>query len=963
VIDLERWNDRLAEHFGALARDREDVPVFALEHGLVQAELLALQNSLRAHILVSTPTIKHQLVWVVYASEIGYGYAGDEYWQTFEEKTPGWTSNGRRDWIRNAFVTFQKRFAGAIPSGAWAEHFSIIAWPITHAILPRDLQQQLARILYELRHSFSGELFDEPGRLGDFIAARSWNTSARFRNLVQAPALVGQIAAALLLQGKQGFKTLLHPTTLKRIGDDVDQERRGREWLRGARNAAEERAKIRGLTIGRPALTTFQRRDEARAELARLGIEPRLVLRPTEASRWEVMLEIPDLSHLLIRFPQVRDVLTESRCTVAGAAGRPLARGRCLHGPQRVPLSRWPQADEVLLKFERADAQLEYLLRAECMLRPGTSRLFKVASDGLAYESRGMRVRAASRYLLVSTRPLARSPIARPVEIACRDVHALLLELPSALTSEWDRELKQFQISQSKSIEVWPAGLAAIAWDEEGHGEWLASERPTLAIRSDHPIDELTIAMLDGPSLSIELTDTPAGEPIFVELPPLAVGLHKLSVAARGGNSAEPEVIGDLDVVMRVREARPWSPGSIAHGALEVELDPVAPSLELLWEGKVEIEVRGPIGRSIECSLSLYERAGAAPVLEMHLPPMQLPVLPAQWRAYFDRYCRSDRQAQRCYDEVRLCRLVFSASEFGVFTIECEREFEPLRWGLRQNGDRVNARLIDDSGAPGDPEVSLFSFEAPTKRTKLPYKPEVPVAAPGGLFVARRDGVTAGIVATPRTIRDFAELAAAPKFESDSRSVETVLERLECARLWELARVSGDILSSHKRRSVLQAFSAHISSLLGGEQWARAERTLATRPTKDTSVLQDAVSIRPDQRGIAAVISREAGKLATIDVESRVARLVDLFHAFRIHVSTEPHETRRLAELALRIASRPGHAAILGMNQDLKPAIRTLLEDVPILARAARFLVIATDTHLESRTEVGEVYAGWGWPR
>src|SRR5690606_33614489 len=147
--------------------------------------------------------------------------------------------------------------------------------------------------------------------------------------------------------------------------------------LHGARRAAEERAKIRGLSIGRPT-TTFQRGDEARAEVVRLGIEPRLVLRPIEGERWEVSLELPDLSHLLLRFPQVRDILTESRCAVAGAAGRPLARGRCLHGPQRVALGRWPSPDDVLLKFERTDAQLEYLLRAECMLRPGTSWLFKV---------------------------------------------------------------------------------------------------------------------------------------------------------------------------------------------------------------------------------------------------------------------------------------------------------------------------------------------------------------------------------------------------------------------------------------------------------------------------------------------------------------------------------------------------------------------------------------------------------
>ena len=120
-MELGALHHRLAEHFGALARDRKDIPLFALEHGLAQAELLALQNSLRDHIRVAAPSRDHQLAWVVYAAEIGYGYAGDEYWQTFEERTPGWPLNGRRDWIRDAFVAFQRKFAGAKPSGPWAE--------------------------------------------------------------------------------------------------------------------------------------------------------------------------------------------------------------------------------------------------------------------------------------------------------------------------------------------------------------------------------------------------------------------------------------------------------------------------------------------------------------------------------------------------------------------------------------------------------------------------------------------------------------------------------------------------------------------------------------------------------------------------------------------------------------------------------------------------------------------------
>lgn len=961
-MDLGAWNQRLAEHFGALARDRKDIPVFALEHGLAQAELLALQNTLRAHIQVSAPARDHQLVWVVYAAEIGYGYAGNEYWQTFEDKTPGWRLNGRRDWIRDAFVAFQRKFAGAKPSGPWAEQFSIIAWPITHAILPCDLQQQLARILYELRHSFSGELFDEPQRLGDFIAARSWNTSTRFQNLVQAPALVGQIAAALLLQGKEGFKTLLHPTTLKRIGDDVDRERRGRDWLRGARHAAEERAKIRGLTIGRSTNTTFQRREEAREEVARLGIEPRLVLRPIEGSRWGVSLEIPDLSHLLLRFPQVREVLTESRCTVAGAAGRPLARGRCLHGPQRVPLSRWPQPDDVLLKFERTDAQLEYLLRAECMLRPGTSWLFKVASDGLAYESRGMRVRADSKYLLVSTEPFANSPVARPVELACQGVHAVLLDVPAALTSEWEQALKQFQVTQAKSIEVWPAGLAAVAWDGEGYGEWLASETPTLAIRSDHAMDELTIAMGDGPSLSLTLTDTPPGEAVFVELPPLPVGLHKFSVAARSGSSADSEVIGDLDVVMRVREARPWSPGSTAHGPLEMELDPAAPSLEQLWEGKAAVLVRGPTGRQVMIRVQMFVRAGEAPLFERQLPPVTLPLSSEEWTRHFEAYIKNDKSAQGAYDDTHVCEIELTADELGVFTFRCEREFTPLRWSLRRNSSGFIALLRDDADSDA-PVIERYSFESPAVGEKLPSGVEHNVPRTGGLYVAASGDFKVAIVVPP-VVETLADLQFEPRIDVRGRTVESVAQLLALARLWNSARHSGELIGRARQRLISRAIATRIASLIAGDNWSRCERDFS-REEIGIGMLRRAIPMRRHQKKngwrlitVDQIFPREIlVRLAEAPLAERGAAFKDL--AENILSLEREGSLLWLSEFALRMASAPGSLENWA-GSHLEKGINTLL-DAPSLACTARFLVLAVDQMRTVPTGADEIYAGWGW--
>lgn len=980
AMGLEHWNQRLATHFAALRDTRKTLgvesPVFALEHGLQPGEVQALSAAIRAHIQADPPSRTHSLAWIVYAAEVGYRYAGDEFWQTFEAETPGWTERGSRDWVRDAFVSFARRFAGATPSGAWATQFSIICWPITHAILPRDLQQQLARILYELRHSFSGELFDEPQRLGDFIAARSWNTSARFQHLVQEPAFVGQIAAALLLQGRDGFKTLLDPLTLKRIGDDVDRERRGREWLRGARRAAEERAKVRGLAVGRPSPTTIERREEARAEVERLGIEPRIVLRPVDGSRWEVSLEIPDLSHLLLRFPQVRTALTESRCSVAGAVGRPLARGRLLNGPQRVPLGRWPRSEDVLLKFERTDPQLDYLMRAECMLRPGTSWLFRVASDGLAYESRGMRVRANSKYLVLSTNPFARSSLTREAALTCQGVHALHVDIPPAVTPEWEQVLRDLHLAQAKAIEVWPVGLAAVAWDGEGRGEWLASETPTLAIRSDHAVDELTIAMGDD-ALSLPLKGTPPGEPIFVELPPLAVGLHKVTVAARTRNGAESKVLGDLDVVMRVREARSWSPGVTSYGPLAVDLEPAAPSLEQLWEGNAAVAVRGPAGRQVRCRVQMFTRAESSPLFERQLPVMTLPISKEDWSRQFEDRIKGVKDAQNAYDEAQSCEVEFSADELGGFTLRCEREFRPLRWSLRRGADEFIARLRDDTGT-GVPALERYSFERPTVGEKLSPATELKAPRAGGLYVATLGDFRAAIVVPP-IVKDLSDLRCAPQVVASDKKTSSIMQFLSLARLWGEARLSGDLIAGARQRLVTRELSARIAALLGGDDWSRVEAEFA----RGEVGLRDLRRAVPPRIGANPLISldqifpqEDLGRLSGASLHERGAAFVAF--ATRLQASVAPHNNRRiiqpsgsglpalrrtqsttwLAEFALRTASAPGTIGAWA-QEHAEEGIQKLRE-TPALARAARFLVLAVDQH-RKHAAAGESYAGWGW--
>ena len=471
---LEYWEQRLSSQFAKLRDQRQadgDRPVFGLEHGLQPREVRDLEAAVRAHISRAPPLKRHALSWIVYSSELGYRYVGNEYWQTFEEETPGWVRRGDRYWIRDRYLEFEREFGGARPSGAWAAHFTIICWPITHAILPKDLQRQLARVLYDLRHHFSGENLKSPRQLGQLVAARSWSSPSRFRNFAQETQFLGQIVRALLFQGEFDTGGLIDARTVSRISRDLSLERQAREWLQGARWSAKEHVQVRGLEVGATSPVEVAHSEKARAKVAALGIEPRLVLRPTAVSRgsWEVSLEVPDLSHILQRFPETRAALAHSRCRVAGSSGRPLARGRFLYGAQCVRLVQWPQPTEMLLQFERRVPQLEHLLGTECLLRPGSTWLFRVAADGVAYECRAFRVRPSKQYILArTTAPFRPSDHVQPVDLACDGIHGALIKLPGALSAGWEETLRRLELRQARRIEVWPVGLGAAVWGRHG---------------------------------------------------------------------------------------------------------------------------------------------------------------------------------------------------------------------------------------------------------------------------------------------------------------------------------------------------------------------------------------------------------------------------------------------------------------------------------------------------------------
>ena len=262
---LKGLQDDLLGHFGSLATVRQSsgFPIFALEHGLDTAQLQRVNTLLRKRQNSRLRSAPFWLLWAVYTAEAGYDYTGDEYWPSFESRTPNWQFHDRpkvKAWLRK----FQQSFNGVTPSGPWAEHFSIIAWPITHALLPRYLQHQFAKLLYDLRFRLASASLDA-GSIGRLLAAHASHVSTRFQAFLEQEELTGQIVAALLKGESVDADDLIHPATLDRLVTDLGRVRSSREWLKETRRVVSDRFKAsageRTATSLRPRLRSLASRS------------------------------------------------------------------------------------------------------------------------------------------------------------------------------------------------------------------------------------------------------------------------------------------------------------------------------------------------------------------------------------------------------------------------------------------------------------------------------------------------------------------------------------------------------------------------------------------------------------------------------------------------------------------------------------------------------------------------------
>ena len=926
---LGQFHSRLDTHFRQLHDARlaleARAPVFALEHGLSSSDLDALRAGVRRAVAQGFGQRYRQawLPYVIYAAESGYDYVGGEYWQSFEQSTPGWVQYGDRNRIRMWFRKFNADYGGAIPKGAFAQNFPIIAWPITHAVLPVYLQRYLAQLLYEFRMGLTTELLQNPEELGEHLAARTWGYTERFRIFCANTSLLGQVAAALLYGEDQESPYLLHATLL-RLVEGLEQESQAKIWLQAARRAASS-VRARGFQPEVP-------RSSGASTKGRLPnpTDPQLALRAGEDG-WRVFAELPDLTTLSERLPHIYEDLRTKRARVEGADQTILARGRLTAPGQEVRLTRWPSPDVPFIELEDGGLTINTLIRDQVQITRGAIWLFKRRSPGSAVEIKSRLVRPGGTYYVVHDGTWKSPEVswAEPTSLDITAATAMKLTIPERVSEDESAALVAVGLSIASDVAVRPVGVVACTWDGDGAVEWLAGEPGLVGIHAQQ-VPTGCILTLGGERYTLDWPDDALE--LFLALQDMPVGVHELHVSLTG---SQQQALIEGSLLITIRDPEAPSETAEAGEGIRMWASPTHPTMSELWEPDA-ITITGPDGLRADLGLTLRSEKGEN--LASIRQQISLPLLDSDWIGIAKKV-RGEEKFIRYFDQAESVELTVSRAGIGHASLTADRGFQPLRWQVIREREGKRARLIDRTDSEST-RVELYHVESPLMAIACEVGADVPAPATGGLLRAiTGDGVDAvATILLPTQPNELLKTQVTPEIQAGSKTPTQVIKLMTAYQQWAEADLPGDVFARFQRDKVLDAITRTMVSLVCGVRWESIERSMvhADDPLDVIDDMQKAIGESDDQKKVAHTIGRNLH--AWLDPASLLTGFAEVMEVMirSSGITERPSAPRFLLTLAGR-SGQIMHWPVVDRDFLLERVLNS-----PVLLRAARFAMLGT---------------------
>lgn len=931
----------LSAHFTALREQRKEInsPVFALEHNLAPRDLEELKRLIHEHLIVSAPDESHWLPWVVYATEIGYDFEGHEYWQTFEEKTPKWKYREDRAFIRRCFKKFVESYNGFRPSGVWANHFNIISYPITHAVLPKDFQYQLSRVLYQLRAYINPSLVRSPRLLGKKISDNSYYESKRFQQFAQNYDLVGLIAREILTVDELGSDNVILSTTFRRIIADLRNQDEAAYFVDQTRFAINDRSHTKPKRA--------------------VQLRPKLVLRRAEPGSWDVLIEIPDLQLLSELSDEVEQFLVSAKPHISGSFGQArLARGRLVnYGTIVQTLELLPDNEAQIVKFRRElPSSLEDVFRKQLVFRLPKFSVFKVQSSGIANQKNSGTVNLSNEFLILSGELVTDNPLLRPLKTSCKNAYVYSLQSEILTESKYQDALKELNLQIDADLDFVPISPHPLLWDEGASLEYLDGEAPSFAMKIAQPWKALRIQLEDFDVLEID--HQPDSEFTFFSLPALSAGLYNLSYSIKCDSHSDFERLGKISIYVRDRTF--WRSGTTNQNALILLFDPPKPSFEQLLGGEVEVDI---LCRETSVSIAfrlLSRKSSEPPLFIKNISAATLPTNPREVNEKINEILE-DQRVLELSELTHLCQLEFRSDELGSINVDFRREFNPLHWEIKYSGaDGTFLNLSEESFGDEQTDIFRYPFENPNTAVKLNYEecfPDYAVPSSGGLFVAVTPRQEKGIIVLKedkiKSYKSFSDIGKddsfEPKFQSWACTKESLANLIDLYSLWAISRTIGGVFSKKDIRKVLDGFLFAIVCLIDDYQWVNWEQNYVQNPNNKQK--KELIISGVSQKSLV----RSGLRNLSIQDQSPDQLVDALTTIFKLEITPERIVKGRnsalikvikqldqewFVEFALRLCSRPETVRHWSQTEEKLEIGLTKMLSNPSLVRAARFIVL-----------------------
>jgi hypothetical protein len=926
---LEYFHSKLDVHFRLINRARQALmpaaPVFALEHDLSEGDLELVKKAVRAAVAQGFGPRFRQwwLPFVVYAAELGYDYAGGDYWPSFEAATPSWHTHGERYRLKMWYVRFADDYGGAVPTGAFAEHFTIISWPITHAVLPVYLQRQLVQLLHGFRTGLTTELLDDPAALGGALASRAVGYTERFRIFCENKALLGQVAAALLA-GEGEESPYLTPTTLGRLTGGL---RESEAWmLRQIKQSA--------IYIRKSGFRSQGEGQVAPRRKVRLPAptDPSLLLR-REDGAWRAYARLPDLTSLQARLPHLYDELRVSRAQIAGMDGKLLASGRLTYPGQEVRFTSWPRRDVPFIQLEQGSDPVNALIADQCVISPGPWWLFRSRPGAPAAEVKGKFVRPGHSYYLIGEKETAPPllPWITETDIRVDGVRAFDLTVPAVISEAETAALTIAGLSVMNDVSAKPVGVVASAWDEEGAAEWRAGEPAMIALRARRAASKCVVSV-DG---DLHVLPWPQYElDLLVALNGLAVGSHDVTITLLAPESEAALADGSLLVTIRDPQV-PLDVGTSGQG-IRIVASPARPTLAELWDGRASLLVDGPPHST--CEFSVILRGAHNVELGRIRRHVELPMSTGAWTKFAKQELQG-RGLRSRYDEAESCELMASRAGVGFASLVCDRGFRPLRWVVVKRHDGGYAGRLIDRTDSGKTLVEFFPVESPLIRSRRTADEQVAGTPPGGLLRAVSGSVESSVILPPDPNQLRAIWTARPVVRVGTKSPDEVIRLLTGHRRWLVADLPADPFAKYQQQRALDAMASALISLIAGPYWADLERRISPNYVIDhLDEMQALVGVKAFHQVLAKRVADHLWLWADSSETLRTG-FAEVIASYAAHSGL--HNPSEATRFLLELASTPGR--VMDWPPPDRDRILKHIVEHPLLIRAARFAVLGTE--------------------